>query len=63
MEKLSTINDNAIGLTNIQHAIREVIQDWWNDTCRKNWRWDFNDPSRRTELLDELADNILDKIS
>jgi hypothetical protein len=42
----------------VKEKIREVIRDWWNDNCRKTWRWDFDDPYYRNKLMNNLAERL-----
>lgn len=45
--------------SNLKTITDQVITDWWNDCCRKDWRTSFADPSSRNALLRELAERLL----
>lgn len=36
----------------------ELVNGWWNDVCRKDWRETFKDPARRGLALGDLATRI-----
>lgn len=42
----------------MKELIKKIIQDWWNDTIYKDWRFTLFDPNMRNRRLDELTDKL-----